>query len=54
MSIEERKEKLLKKSFPSVCEAMHALEEFLKFADAYNNSRKDFLHLRAVGNRICE
>lgn len=48
------KKELLEKTYESACDAMNALEQFLQEVDssATNETRANYQHLRAIGNRI--
>lgn len=50
------KKELLEKTYSSACAAMHALNEFLAHVDKScdDESRGDYQHLKAIGNRIYE
>ena len=49
------KEILLSTTFESACQAMTALNAFLESVDARpDDSRANYQHLRAIGNRIYE
>ena len=50
------KEELLEKPFDSACDAMYALNKFLREIEKYSTTEsvKDYQHLRVIGNRIYE
>lgn len=54
MTLEMKLKKLLATNFVSVNEAMYSLNKFLEDVEKFGQSRRNFLHLRAIGTRIYE
>lgn len=50
--IKEKLAILLNTSYYSPCEAMLALEQFLRYAKIYGENMSELQTLRAIGNRI--